>query len=57
MNLIGSTRTEKGLVVKSVPDTNIYEKGKKISKEELAKLNLKRHEFHGEWNYTITPNM
>ena len=57
VNLIGSTRTRKGLVVKSVLDTNIYEKGKKISKEELEKLNLKRHEFHGEWNYTITPNV
>lgn len=56
VNLIGSTRTRKGLVVTSVLDTNIYEKGKKISKEEFEKLNIKRHEFHGEWNYTISPN-
>ena len=38
-------------------DSNSYEKGKKISKEELENLNLKRHEFHGEWNYTIAPNI
>ena len=45
VNLIGSTRTRKGLVVQSVLDTNIYEKGIKISKEEFEKLNLMRHEF------------
>jgi len=38
VNLIGSTRTRKGLVVKSVLDTNIYEKGKKVSK---VRKNLK----------------
>ena len=57
VNLIGSTRTRKGLVVQSVLDTNIYEKGIKVSKEEFEKLNLMRHEFHGEWNYTIALNM
>ena len=56
VNLIGSTRTRKGLTVRSVLDTNQYEKGKKISDEEMKKINILRHEFHGDWNYTIKPN-
>ncbi len=27
----------------------------KISDQEMASINLKRHDFHGEWNYTICP--
>lgn len=26
------------------------------TKDDLATLNLRRHRFHGEWNYTIRPN-
>lgn len=55
VNLIGSTRTRKGLTVKSVLDTNKYEKGKKILDNEMEKLNILRHEFRGDWNYTIKP--
>ncbi|MBI3274258.1 MAG: hypothetical protein HY001_05425, partial [Candidatus Portnoybacteria bacterium] len=29
--------------------------GVKVTDEELKQLNIARHEFHGEWNYTITP--
>jgi len=57
VNLIGSTRTRKGLTVRIVLDTNQYEKGKKISDEEMKKINILRHEFHGDWNYTIKPNL
>ena len=55
VNLIGSTTTSKGLKVKSELDTNIYTTGIKISNEELEKINIKRDDFHGEWNYTISP--
>ncbi|MGB2841258.1 MAG: hypothetical protein WBC40_02085, partial [Halobacteriota archaeon] len=30
--------------------------GRKISKEELEAVNIKRDDFHGEWNYTIYPS-
>jgi len=33
-----------------------YPRGIKISKAELAAINIERHSFHGEWNYTIKPN-
>ncbi|HUY07662.1 MAG TPA: hypothetical protein VMU99_10420, partial [Acidimicrobiales bacterium] len=37
----------------AVADTNVYQKGIKVSDAELATVPLKRHEFHGDWNYTI----
>jgi len=57
VQLIGSVRTTKGLKVKSRLDEKVYEKGIKVSKEELEKVNIIREEFHGEWNYTIKPNL
>ncbi|MHC1776610.1 MAG: ISAzo13 family transposase [Lentimicrobium sp.] len=56
VNLIASTRTEKGLKVSCDVDRRAYNTGITITDEELAEINLKRNEFHGEWNYTIQPN-
>ena len=55
VNLIGAATNRKGLKVKCVLDTSKYPSGIKVSDEEFAKLNMKRHEFHGDWNYTIHP--
>jgi hypothetical protein len=55
VNLIGSTKTKTGLTVKAVLDENSYEKGIKVSDEELNKVKLKKDNFHGEWNYMILP--
>lgn len=57
VNLIAAVKTKTGLYVKSKLDENIYEKGKSISDQELKEIKLKKHKFHGEWNYTISPNM
>ena len=56
INLIGSTKTRKGLKVAAELDDNIYPTKIKISDETLSKVNLKVHKFHGEWNYTISKN-
>jgi transposase len=56
INLISSTRTKTGLTVKARLDKNIYEKGIKVSKEELSLLNITKEKFHGEWNYTVKKN-
>jgi hypothetical protein len=56
VNLIGSTTTESGLKVHAAIDASTYEKGRKVSDEELAQVNIKPSEFHGEWNYVIRPN-
>lgn len=55
VNLIASTTTRTGLMVKSALDTNEYPTKIKVTDAELGQLKLKRHSFHGEWNYTITP--
>ena len=55
VNLISSTSTKAGLTVRAELDTNAYETGIKISDQELAALQLTKHETHGAWNYTITP--
>ena len=56
VNLIGSTKTKPGLSINTAVDTTTYEKGIKISDEEMAKLNVQRNAFHGEWNYEIHPH-
>jgi len=57
VNLIGATTTTTGLTVKCVVDYNEYKKGIKVSDDELAKVNLIKDDFHGEWNYSIVPNL
>jgi hypothetical protein len=55
VNLIGSTKTSQGLEVHAWLDAKKYEKGRKITAEELQEIHMKRNKFHGEWNYEIHP--
>jgi hypothetical protein len=55
IQLIASTTTNTGLTVTCQLDANAYEKGIKVSDDEMASLNVKPASFHGEWNYTIAP--
>jgi hypothetical protein len=55
VSLIAATTTKTGLIVKAALDTNHYATEIKVSDDELAALCLERHEFHGDWNYTISP--
>ena len=55
VNLIGGTRTRGGMKVKAVLDTNQYETGVEVSKEDIGQLRLKRHRVHPDWNYTLLP--
>ena len=57
VSLIAATTTKAGLTVRAEIDTNTYPKGRKIKPAEMAKLNLLREEFHGEWNYTLRPRL
>jgi transposase len=56
VQLIAATTTTTGLKVRCDIDPNTYPAGIKISDAEIARVNLQRHEFHGDWNYTIMPN-
>jgi hypothetical protein len=55
VQLIGATTTETGLKVTCEIDGGLYPKGIKVSDEDMEALNIKRAVFHGEWNYTISP--
>jgi len=56
VNLIGSTKTEGGLTIRCELDTHNYPKEIKVPDDQLEKVKLKKHKFHGDWNYTIYPN-
>ena len=55
VQLIAATTTKTGLKVHSEIDPNTYPAGIKVSDAEIACINLQRHDFHGDWNYTIIP--
>jgi hypothetical protein len=55
VSLIASTRTTTGLRVRAEIDMGKYPTGITVSEEEIAKVRIQRHGFHGDWNYTIRP--
>ena len=56
VNLVSSTRTNKGLEVHCWLDEAHYVKGRKITDAEMQSVRIKRNAFHGDWNYEILPN-
>ena len=56
---IAATTTRTGLTITAELDTASYPKGIKISDRQITDLEqtrvLTRHQFHGEWNYTLRP--
>jgi len=54
VDLIGATNTATGLTVRAELDTGTYPTGIRYTKAQVDALPLTRHEFHGEWNYTVT---
>ena len=55
VNLIAGTTTAKELKVTCRLDRRKYPTGRKVSNEEMKRVNLKPNKFHGEWNYVIDP--
>jgi hypothetical protein len=58
VNTIAATTTRAGLTVHAELDTRNYPKGIKITDQQMDGLEqraLRRHDFHGEWNYTLVP--
>ena len=56
VRLIASTTTAKGLTVSCRLDRRRYLPGRKVTKEEMATINIEPSRFHGEWNYVIRPH-
>lgn len=55
LNLIANTRTRTGLTIRAELDNAPYPKGVKVSDADYAEINLARDDFHGEWNYSVSP--
>jgi transposase len=56
VNLIANTSTKSGLTIKAEVSSKMYATGEKVPDETLAAINMKKHEFHPEWNYVVIPN-
>jgi len=56
VNLIAATRTRAGLRVRCEIDSSLYPKGEMITDEQFSTIRIARDKFHGDWNYTISPN-
>jgi hypothetical protein len=56
VRLIANTTTAKGLTVTCRLDRRKYTIGRKITKQEMANINMTPMRFHGEWNYVIHPS-
>jgi len=55
VELIAATTTTTGLRVRAQLDQGYYPTGIKVTDKQLAAVPLRRHDFHGDWNYTISP--
>jgi transposase len=55
IQLIGHTTTATGLKIRTEIDASSYPKGQKISDEEMQQVRLSPDPFHGDWNYSISP--
>jgi hypothetical protein len=53
IELISATTTTAGLTIRAEADLTTYRTGLEVSDAELASVPLSRHDFHGDWNYTI----
>jgi len=52
---IAATSTGTGLRVRAELDTSAYGTGIKVSDRQMDALPLTRHDWHGDWNYTLRP--
>jgi hypothetical protein len=57
INLIAGTTTNTGLKIYAQLDEREYEKGITVPNDQFAAINITRHTFHGDWNYSITPSL
>jgi len=55
VELIGATRTTKGLSVRAKLDKRKYPTGVTVSNSTMKELELYPDDFHGDWNYELRP--
>ena len=57
VNLIANTTTKTDLRIQATLDTRDYPVGIKVTDEQIKGLNIRGHDFHSDWNYTIEPHI
>ena len=57
INLIAATTANTGLKLYARLDDQTYERGIDVTDDQLAEVNITRHAFHGDWNYTVIPSL
>ena len=57
INLIAGTTTNTGLKLYARLDDRSYQRGIEVTDQQLNAVNITRHSFHGDWNYTIPPSL
>jgi hypothetical protein len=55
VDTIAATTTSTGLSVHAEVDTSAYPTGREIPDAQFAALPIDRHDWHGDWNYTLRP--
>ena len=55
VKLIANTSTKAGLKIKARLDTKEYRVGIKTTDDDFEKISIFKEDFHGEWNYIISP--
>jgi hypothetical protein len=55
VDLIANTTTGTGLKIHARLDQGYYPTGIKVTDKQLAAVPITTHNFHGDWNYTLTP--
>lgn len=57
VELISKTKTNEGLEVHAWLDGSTYEKGIRVTNDEIAECMIKPNKFHGDWNYELRPRL
>lgn len=55
VQLIGNTKTTKGLQIQAQIDYRNYRKGRKVEDVDFDGIAISKNDFRGEWNYVISP--
>lgn len=57
LNSIRGTTTQTGLTVQAACLEATFEKGQKVSDDQMQQLNIEQHSVCRQWNYTIRPRL
>ena len=57
LKYIRGTTTQTGLTVRAGCLEGTFEKGQKVSDDQMQQLNIEQHSVCSQWNYTIRPRL